>query len=124
MSELYHYGVKGMKWGIRRYQNKDGTRTTTGKKRDRQADWSDDARNASAIKKKSVKQMSNKELKALNERTRLEQEYERLNPSAVKRGVKVVGATAAALGTVAGVISNGQTLIKTGKKVADFMMKK
>lgn len=31
--ELYHYGVKGMKWGVRRYQNKDGSLTTAGKKR-------------------------------------------------------------------------------------------
>lgn len=28
-----HYGVKGMKWGIRRYQNKDGTLTSAGKLR-------------------------------------------------------------------------------------------
>ena len=31
--ELIHYGVKGQKWGVRRYQNKDGSLTTEGKKR-------------------------------------------------------------------------------------------
>ena len=30
---LCHYGIKGMKWGIRRYQNEDGTLTAAGKKR-------------------------------------------------------------------------------------------
>ena len=29
--ELYHYGVKGQKWGIRRYQNPNGTLTEEGK---------------------------------------------------------------------------------------------
>lgn len=32
-TELYHHGTKGMKWGIRRYQNKDGSLTALGKKR-------------------------------------------------------------------------------------------
>lgn len=33
MNELYHHGIKGMKWGVRRYQNKDGSLTRAGKKR-------------------------------------------------------------------------------------------
>lgn len=31
--ELYHHGVKGQKWGVRRYQNKDGSLTPAGKRR-------------------------------------------------------------------------------------------
>lgn len=32
-NELYHFGIKGMHWGIRRFQRNDGTLTSSGKKR-------------------------------------------------------------------------------------------
>lgn len=32
---ITHYGIKGMKWGVRRYQNKDGSLTSAGKTRER-----------------------------------------------------------------------------------------
>ena len=32
-NELMHYGIKGQKWGVRRYHNKDGTLTSAGKKK-------------------------------------------------------------------------------------------
>ncbi len=32
-NELYHHGILGQKWGVRRYQNADGTLTAAGKKR-------------------------------------------------------------------------------------------
>ena len=39
--ELMHYGIKGQKWGVRRYQNPDGTLTPAGKKRQARIDASD-----------------------------------------------------------------------------------
>lgn len=31
--ELHHHGIKGQKWGVRRFQNEDGTLTEAGRKR-------------------------------------------------------------------------------------------
>lgn len=46
--ELYHYGIKGQKWGVRRYQNDDGSLTPSGKKR-----YSDDGQ-INSIKRKET----------------------------------------------------------------------
>lgn len=62
--ELYHYGIKGQKWGVRRFQKKDGTLTSEGKKR-----YSDDA---PAKPKSSVK--SHKKIKVTH-RDVLEKKY-------------------------------------------------
>ncbi len=36
-NELYHHGIKGQKWGVRRYQNEDGSLTPEGERRLRKA---------------------------------------------------------------------------------------
>ena len=49
--ELWHWGIKGMKWGQRRFQNKDGTLTPAGKKR-----YADDgSENVKSLDTKKVK---------------------------------------------------------------------
>ena len=52
---LKHYGILGMKWGVRRFQNKDGTLTPEGKRRYRRATSSDSA--TKKVKKRSGSKM-------------------------------------------------------------------
>lgn len=53
---LYHHGIKGQRWGIRRYQNSDGTWTNAGKKRygDSSEESSDTTTKISSSTKKKV----------------------------------------------------------------------
>lgn len=44
-NELYHHGIRGQKWGVRRFQNKDGTLTPAGRRH--YDEDSDDAQNGS-----------------------------------------------------------------------------
>lgn len=90
--ELQHWGIKGMKWGVRRYQNKDGSLTPAGKKR--YSEDGDDERSITvstgSSKKKSVSEMSDEELRNAVNRLQLEQRYRDLNPKHVSAGQKFV----------------------------------
>lgn len=79
---LEHYGILGMKWGVRRYQNKDGSLTRAGKKRYLNKDGS---YNETAKKEIPLYAMSNKELQDLVTRLNLEQQYSRLTTPEKKK---------------------------------------
>lgn len=68
--DLQHWGVKGMKWGVRRYQNKDGTLTDAGKKR-----YNLDT-DGNLVKKKSASEMTTEELEAETKRLAAMKNYQ------------------------------------------------
>lgn len=101
--ELTHHGVRGMKWGVRRYQNKDGSLTSRGRKRynkavDELKSEYDRLTTEKGFKRKrnSVKDLSDQELKDRIARLKMEQEYKKLMDSdegraRAKRGEAFVG---------------------------------
>ena len=95
--ELYHHGIKGMKWGIRRYQNKDGSLTPVGKKRRKQTE--------------DLSSMSNEELRKKVNRMNNEQRYIDLT----KPSSSGLSKTADGLDRVAKVGGNVNQIYKTSK---------
>ena len=79
-SELYHWGIKGMKWGVRRYQNKDGTLTPAGKKRYAEDgrdkdDQEQQAQNSSSkTRRQSISDLSDEELRTIVNRKQSERQ--------------------------------------------------
>ena len=117
--ELYHYGILGMRWGVRRYQKKDGTLTNSGKKRyDKEMERlkaeekviknkkrtqsklekleakrksvEELKKNSNKPKEKSVKEYSDAELREIVNRLQLEKQYKDLSPKQVSIGKTVV----------------------------------
>lgn len=63
---LCHYGIKGQKWGVRRYQNLDGTLTTSGKTRYKSAERSRKAARTKDDVDTILKTLTEKERNYLN----------------------------------------------------------
>lgn len=88
---LEHHGVKGQKWGIRNKRSRV--------KKSRSAD----SRKASELQKKKPSQLTNKQLKSVQERANLERSFRQATPSKVEKGhafaktLVAVGSTATAL---------------------------
>ena len=83
-NELMHHGILGMKWGVRRYQNKDGSLTSAGKRRVQTGEigkTSDSAVSSESSHKRSVKEMSDSELRDKISRLELEKRYKDLSKS-------------------------------------------
>lgn len=114
---LIHHGVKGMKWGVRRTQ----AQLDRAANRRASRSPSDDSRRASTLRKKPMRALSNKELKDVNERLNLEQNYSRLNPSSITKGKNFAKATIATAGAAAGLYNlvkspAGKAAIEVGRK--------
>lgn len=94
MSDLYHFGIKGMKWGI----HKDRKRSVRTK---RSKTDSSDYHESRDLLAKSPNQLSNAQLRKLNERLNLEQQYSNLTTTQKQNGQSFMGRVQGQLKNVA-----------------------
>ena len=123
--ELYHFGVKGMKWGVRRKRNTSNLnsrkRISIKIQKKEPIEIHDDYKNAHT--KKSVASMSDAELRARINRIQMEEQYAKLSPMGIQRGqtytqnlLKTAGTIATATGTALTIYNNIDKLSKLAGK--------
>ena len=110
--KLQHAGIKGMKWGVRRYQNTDGTLTAAGRKRYGHDDY------IKAHSRKSIKSMSDAELRERNNRLQMEVNYRDLK-SKTNRGNRAIKAFIGTAGTITAVTAAYAVYKKYGNSALD-----
>lgn len=107
-NELYHYGVLGMKWGVRRSKKSKSDVDSSYKK---------------AHTKKKVKYMSDNELKEINNRLNLEKNYRDLTKKK-SRGKAAVNTFVSTAGTITAVMGAYNTYKKYGYPILKETLKK
>lgn len=112
--ELCHYGVPGMKWGVRRYQNADGSFNSAGKKRY----GFGDGKTYNGVK--GGKTTKKKKILTDDRKTRFKKASKVISKEVVKPAVKTAAVTAglSAAGTAAVIAANSAKGKKAIAKVA------
>lgn len=119
--ELFHWGVKGMKWGVRRYQNKDGSLTPRGRKRQKELSADEKERASRKNDLKNRRTMSDAELRKKIERLKMEKEFKNLTNEDINSGKTFVNEIMSSAGkkvltiAAAGAMAYGVKAAMTGK---------
>lgn len=110
--QLVHYGIKGMRWGIRRSEAQ--LARARGRKTEPHEDYT------KAHTKKSVKEMSDSELRSRINRLQMEQQYSKLSSENVSKGKFSVNKILKAGTTVAAATTTAITLYNNSKKIKEI----
>ena len=122
MNTLKHHGVLGMKWGVRRYQRKDGSLTPAGKKH--VAAEADKKATKPMTARQKAQSMSNDELNAAIDRKKKEKEYISLSGDAIEQGNAFVANMMSRFGTKAVQSFVDSIAGKGGQAAASALLKK
>lgn len=124
-NEIYHHGILGMKWGRRRFQNSDGTLTSEGKKRYGKQDSSSDEPvhedYTKAHSSKSVKSMSDSELRNRLNRIQMEKQYNQLTNTNVNKGKEFVSKSLKIAGGIASATTTALTIYNNYGKIKSIV---